>query len=394
MALRAGLQAGLLNQSSAQVIDGSLKFDRSSSQHLSKTFSLGNRRTWTWSCWCRQHNQSVILPFLSNTTGGDDINYNGFFFNADQTLGFNGWNTQFRKTTAVHRDTGWYNIVVAFDTTQSTALDRIKYYINGVLQTDFAANNAFTENGEYAINKAETHHLGRLTTAYAAGQMSQVYFIDGQQLGPENFGFTDPLTNTWRPKKFDIRAEVAKNPNNGTTWDSTNTTAYDGGVQNDSVTGTSTFTGVNGNFTSTLSQSVEVRNHLRLQMYASTSAFDTYCDIQVNGSGEQTVTVHESQGSESGIYDVNFTGTLSSIKVTAKGGANIGLAQVIVDDYVLINGAKNNSFYLPMDGSAPIGHDKLNPKPINNGTVWSNACLLYTSPSPRDKRQSRMPSSA
>ena len=32
--------------------------------------------------------------------------------------------------------------------------------------------------------------------------MSQVYFIDGQQLGPENFGFTDPLTNTWRPKKY------------------------------------------------------------------------------------------------------------------------------------------------------------------------------------------------
>ena len=27
-------------------------------------------------------------------------------------------------------------------------------------------------------------------------------------------------------------------------------------------------------------------------------------------------------------------------------------------------------------------------------TVWVTNCLLYTSPSPRDKRQSRMPSSA
>ena len=26
--------------------------------------------------------------------------------------------------------------------------------------------------------------------------------------------------------------------------------------------------------------------------------------------------------------------------------------------------------------------------------LWCNGCLLYTSPSPRDKRQSRMPSSA
>ena len=29
-----------------------------------------------------------------------------------------------------------------------------------------------------------------------------------------------------------------------------------------------------------------------------------------------------------------------------------------------------------------------------NNTIISIACLLYTSPSPRDKRQSRMPSSA
>ncbi len=32
--------------------------------------------------------------------------------------------------------------------------------------------------------------------------MSQAYLIDGQALGPSYFGFTDPLTNTWRPKKY------------------------------------------------------------------------------------------------------------------------------------------------------------------------------------------------
>ena len=31
---------------------------------------------------------------------------------------------------------------------------------------------------------------------------------------------------------------------------------------------------------------------------------------------------------------------------------------------------------------------------LNIGCIPSKACLLYTSPSPRDKRQSRMPSSA
>ena len=35
-----------------------------------------------------------------------------------------------------------------------------------------------------------------------------------------------------------------------------------------------------------------------------------------------------------------------------------------------------------------------NPKTGDNCGSYSNTCLLYTSPSPRDKRQSRMPSSA
>ena len=32
--------------------------------------------------------------------------------------------------------------------------------------------------------------------------------------------------------------------------------------------------------------------------------------------------------------------------------------------------------------------------PIDTETFWVNPCLLYTSPSPRDRQKSRMPSSA
>ena len=34
------------------------------------------------------------------------------------------------------------------------------------------------------------------------------------------------------------------------------------------------------------------------------------------------------------------------------------------------------------------------PRPQQSDAVWYNRCLLYTSPSPRDQRGSRMPSSA
>ena len=53
MALRAGFH-GTVGQPSAQVIDGSLKFDGSKPTYLKRTFSAGNQRTWTWSAWVKR----------------------------------------------------------------------------------------------------------------------------------------------------------------------------------------------------------------------------------------------------------------------------------------------------------------------------------------------------
>ena len=53
---------------------------------------------------------------------------------------------------------------------------------------------------------------------------AQNYFIDGLQLGPGYFGFTDPLTGTWRPKKF--RAE-GTTINDGRTWSDNTTGTWD-----------------------------------------------------------------------------------------------------------------------------------------------------------------------
>ena len=53
---------------------------------------------------------------------------------------------------------------------------------------------------------------------------------------------------------------------------------------------------------------------------------------------------------------------------------------------------KNKLSFLALEYS---GHGKSSGKFINgNITKWSNDCLLYTSPSPRDSDSSRMPSSA
>ena len=54
----------------------------------------------------------------------------------------------------------------------------------------------------------------------------------------------------------------------------------------------------------------------------------------------------------------------------------------------------NYSMYVILDRALPHIGDGM--KPVQRRILYamSELCLLYTSPSPRDKRQSRMPSSA
>jgi hypothetical protein len=91
------------------------------------------------------------------------------------------------------------------DSTQSNGSDQRRVYVNGV-QQPLTINTALTQNEDTPFNVSSwTMYLGvygiNNQNGYD-GLMSQAYWIDGQALGPGYFGYTDPLTNTWRPKKF------------------------------------------------------------------------------------------------------------------------------------------------------------------------------------------------
>ena len=60
--LRAGALPGLHMQPTAQVIDGSLKFERTSdtiNTYLERTFTDGNSKKWTWSAWIKRDNIAI-----------------------------------------------------------------------------------------------------------------------------------------------------------------------------------------------------------------------------------------------------------------------------------------------------------------------------------------------
>jgi len=110
------------------------------------------------------------------------------------------------STVALFRDpSAWYHIVVAIDTPQANSSDRVKIYVNGVLQST-AGSSYPSQNFDYGINTSGyTQYVGgamRSGLRYGNGYFTEINFIDGQALTPSSFGETDTITGVWKPKKY------------------------------------------------------------------------------------------------------------------------------------------------------------------------------------------------
>jgi hypothetical protein len=199
-------------------IKNSLRFRSNASTYFNRTpASAGNRQIWTWSGWIKRGD-------TSNLSGSGDAGELSIFGSGTSavsgngvcTLGFTGYDylqvwqyisgTQWNLvTTQVFRDySAWYHIVFAVDTTQATASNRIKLYVNGVQVTAFGTASYPSQNYNTGINSTDAHNIGRRPDGsnYWGGYLTENNFIDGQQLTPSSFGKTDGATGQWIPKKF------------------------------------------------------------------------------------------------------------------------------------------------------------------------------------------------
>jgi len=190
-------------------VANSLRFNDGSSDHLNRTpSSSGNRKTWTWSSWVKKSTIGAGYQFLfsctdaSTSTGSIGTNYDG-----DNKIYFRDDLISLNLTpNAVHRDTSaWYHIVVALDTTQSTASNRAKMYINGTQVTSFATANYPNQDTDGTINLVSgsyVHRIGSYTASgnFFDGYLAEAVFIDGQALAPTSFGEFDEDTGIWKPK--------------------------------------------------------------------------------------------------------------------------------------------------------------------------------------------------
>jgi hypothetical protein len=188
-------------------VANSLRFDDASDDYLSRSISsTGNRRTWTWSGWVKRSNTTQQYQNMMSM-GSNNIRIN--FSNQNiWVYDYNGSGFDFYLVTnALFRDvSAWMHIVVAVDTTQGTASNRVKLYINGVQETSFSTETYPSQNHDTEANTSGQNNVigtagDSLGNNGFHGYMAEIVLIDGQALDPTSFGeFDEDSPNIWKPK--------------------------------------------------------------------------------------------------------------------------------------------------------------------------------------------------
>ena len=198
-------------QSTGYNISNSLRFNNNDTAYLNISRSSQSNTTATFSVWTK-----MGVPSDDNVLfgGHTDVNNRGYIYFSDPDgyvgifsrtsgsadIAYNS-NGKFRDPSA------WYHVVVAIDTTDGTAGNRFKMYINGTQYTDWGTATAPSQNASLPILNKAAQTVGggygsSSVSSMADSYLADFYYIDGQQLDASNFGETDD-NGVWIPKKYD-----------------------------------------------------------------------------------------------------------------------------------------------------------------------------------------------
>ena len=187
-------------------VANSLRFDGSSS-NLSRTKGTSDStKIGTYSWWIKNSKftgQNLI------DCGDAFANSASVYISSNNTLSVyarvSNTNVLVLETDREFRDpSAWHNIVVAIDTTQSTASNRAKVYVDGVQQTSFSTETYPDQNADLRFfTSSETEKISSTvyeTGGFFGGYMCEVVKVDGQALAPTSFGqFNQDTPTVWEP---------------------------------------------------------------------------------------------------------------------------------------------------------------------------------------------------
>jgi len=189
-------------------VDNSCRFNDDDDPRLSRASGTPtSTRKFTISFWVKKSGQVADQFLVSSFT--DANNRMAVSFDTNDRLECNchvsGSIIIRRNPTRKFRDySAWYHIVFAVDTTQSTASDRAKVYVNGELQTVFENTTDPSLNAD--ANVSGDHFIGAYDNGgtpalFFDGYLAEVFFVDGSQLAATSFGeFDEDSPTIWKPK--------------------------------------------------------------------------------------------------------------------------------------------------------------------------------------------------
>ena len=194
-------------------IYNSLRFRKSAFAYLNRTpATTTNQKTFTFSAWIKKTDLGYLHAENRDIFGTRVDGDNGFrfYFTTSDTIDVfsqvAGAIGARLTTTQVFRDpSAWYHIILVIDTTNATAGNRMRLYVNGSEITAFTTDTQPSLNYSTYINTTNAHGIGVYNIAGSGnfdGYMTEVNFIDGQALTPSSFGETDTDTGSWKHKPY------------------------------------------------------------------------------------------------------------------------------------------------------------------------------------------------
>ena len=201
-----GSSATLFSSSDFEIQHGA-HFNGESNYITRTPSSAGNRRTFTISLWFKATG-AYSSSRLFIASGANSGTHDYIILGSDGAIKFS-FATEGSGDVTISsgrslRDPGsWYHLVAAVDTTQGTASNRVKLYINGEQQT--TGGSQPSQNFDSSFNNTVPNRWGGRSygdLSYYNGYMAECHLVDGQQLTPASFGETDSTYGHWKPKQY------------------------------------------------------------------------------------------------------------------------------------------------------------------------------------------------
>ena len=182
-------------------VANSCRFDKAGTAYMIKeSANTANQKTGTISVWVKRGIISADMQIIGQT----ETNYTRLMFRSSDKLRFYS-NQHDLETNRLFRDpAAWYHIMVTWDTTQGTAANRVKMYVNGVQETSFATESYPDEDDlmQFFIDTKDLDIARNVAGSddYFDGYMAEFVVLEGTAAAATDFGeFNSDSPTIWQP---------------------------------------------------------------------------------------------------------------------------------------------------------------------------------------------------